>query len=78
MVVLRATEWPTRDYSIKTLAQYLGFNWRDTHPSGAASIEWFDKWVESGNPHVKRRILDYNEMTAGRRGYCWTVSGGLE
>lgn len=34
-VVLKATEWPTRDFSIKTLAKYLGFEWRDTHPSGA-------------------------------------------
>ena len=27
---LKATEWPTRDFSIKTLAKYLGFNWRIT------------------------------------------------
>ncbi len=60
-VVLKATEWPTRDYSIKTLAKYLGFGWRDTHPSGAASIEWFDRWIKTGDPEVKRRILDYNE-----------------
>jgi predicted RecB family nuclease len=33
-VVMKATEWPTRDYSIKTLAKYLGFEWRDAHPSG--------------------------------------------
>lgn len=31
----KATEWPTRDYSIKTLARHLGFAWRDAHPSGA-------------------------------------------
>lgn len=37
------SEWPTKDFSIKTLAKFLGFNWRDTHPSGAASIEWFDR-----------------------------------
>ncbi len=60
-VVLKATEWPTRDYSIKTLAKYLGFIWRDTHPSGAASIEWFHRWVESGDLEIKQRILDYNE-----------------
>jgi len=28
-VVKKVTEWPTRDYSIKTLAKFLGFNWRD-------------------------------------------------
>lgn len=60
-VVLKATEWPTRDYSIKSLAKYLGFIWRDTHPSGAASIEWFHRWVESGDLTIKQRILDYNE-----------------
>jgi predicted RecB family nuclease len=60
-VVFRATEWPTRDHSIKTLAKYLGFGWRDTHPSGAASIEWFDRWCRTGDSLVRRRILDYNE-----------------
>ncbi len=60
-VVRKATEWPTRDHSIKTLAKFLGFQWRDTHPSGTASIEWFDRWVRTGDPAVKQRILDYNE-----------------
>jgi predicted RecB family nuclease len=60
-VVRKYSEWPTRDHSIKTLAKYLGFAWRDTHPSGAASIEWFDKWVQSGDLAVKQRILAYNE-----------------
>ena len=31
-VVVKATEWPTRDHSLKTLAKHLGFAWRDTHP----------------------------------------------
>ncbi|HEY0027420.1 MAG TPA: TM0106 family RecB-like putative nuclease [Allosphingosinicella sp.] len=60
-VVTRATEWPTRNHSIKTLAKYLGFAWRDTDPSGAASIEWYHRWVESGDRAIKQRILDYNE-----------------
>ncbi|RYF94549.1 MAG: TM0106 family RecB-like putative nuclease [Caulobacteraceae bacterium] len=60
-VVTKATEWPTNDQSIKTLAKYLGFSWRDTNPSGAASIEWFDQWVRTRDPAVRARILDYNE-----------------
>jgi len=60
-VVLKATEWPTRDYSIKTLAKYLGFSWRDKHPSGAASIEWFNRYITNKNPDIRQRILDYNE-----------------
>jgi predicted RecB family nuclease len=60
-VVTKATEWPTRDHSLKTLAKYLGFTWRDTHPSGAASIEWYDEWVRGRTDDQKQRILDYNE-----------------
>jgi predicted RecB family nuclease len=43
------------------LAQHLGFQWRDTNPSGAASIEWYNRWVETCDPAIKQRILDYNE-----------------
>ena len=60
-VVRPKTEWPTRDYSIKTLASFLGFKWRDSNPSGAASIEWYHRWVESKDPEIRQRILDYNE-----------------
>jgi predicted RecB family nuclease len=60
-VVKKTTEWPTWDFSIKTLAKRLGFAWRDTHPSGAASIEWFHRWVETGDTAIRQRILDYNE-----------------
>ena len=59
-VVSRNTEWPTRDYSLKTLASFLGFEWRDQHPSGAASIEWYERFIE-GDPNARERILAYNE-----------------
>jgi predicted RecB family nuclease len=60
-VVKKKTEWPTNDYSIKTLASYLGFYWRDESPSGAESIEWYHRWVETGDVNIKKRILKYNE-----------------
>jgi predicted RecB family nuclease len=60
-VVKKATEWPLYDQSIKTIAQYLDFQWRDASPSGAASIEWYNRWIETGDPAIKQRILDYNE-----------------
>jgi len=60
-VVKSKTEWPTNDYSIKTLATYLGFKWRDKEPSGAASIEWYHRWVETGDAAILQRIIDYNE-----------------
>jgi len=53
--------WPTTSLSLKPLAAFLGFTWRDSDPSGAGSIEWFHRWVETGDPSIRQRILDYNE-----------------
>ena len=53
--------WPTNSLSIKSLASFLGFQWRDTDPSGAASVQWFHEWIEHGDPKVWQRILEYNE-----------------
>jgi uncharacterized protein len=60
-VIKKATEWPLYSQSIKAIAKYLGFQWRDATPSGAASIEWYNRWIETGDPAIKQRILDYNE-----------------
>ena len=60
-MVKPVSEWPTLDFSIKTLAKFCGFSWRDPDPSGASSIEWFDQWVRTGDPGLKQRLLNYNE-----------------
>ena len=60
-VVRKSTEWPTHDYSLKTLARYLGFDWQDTDPSGASSIEWFRRWTETRDEAIRQRILTYNK-----------------
>ena len=60
-VVQTLTEWPTKDHTIKTIARYLGFDWRETHPSGFASIEWYDRHITLGDIEAKTRILEYNE-----------------
>lgn len=60
-VVTKNSVWPTKDHSIKSLAQYLGFSWRDSDPSGAASVEWFQRFLEEKDPEIKKRILEYNE-----------------
>ena len=60
-IIRGKTEWSTYNHSIKTLAQHLGFSWRDKNPSGAASIQWFNEWCKEKDPHKLQRILDYNE-----------------
>ena len=57
----KSTEWRTHSYGLKTLAQHLGFEWRDSSLSGAASIEWFHQWTETGDEEIRLRILEYNE-----------------
>ena len=68
-IVKRHTEWPCNNLSIKTLAVYCGFKWRDESPSGAASIEWYRRWIETGDPAIKARISEYNEDDRLATGY---------
>jgi predicted RecB family nuclease len=60
-VVRTGSEWPVHDFSIKSLAKYCGFAWRDVDPSGASSIEWFDRWARTRDPRFRQRLLAYNE-----------------
>lgn len=60
-IVFKQTDWPLPSYSIKELAVYLGFKWRDETPSGALSIQWFNDYLESRDEKILTRILEYNE-----------------
>lgn len=60
-VVLKYTDWPLSSYSLKALAVYLGFKWRDETPSGALSIQWFNDYIDNRGEDVLKRILEYNE-----------------
>jgi len=58
---MKKTDWPLGSYSIKALAQYLGFRWRDESPSGALSILWFNEYISKQDPAMLERIRQYNE-----------------
>jgi len=60
-VVLKKTDWPVSSYSLKDLATYIGFTWRDTSPSGALSIQWYNEYLKTGDDAILKRILEYNE-----------------
>ncbi len=59
--ILKNTDWPLYSYSLKEIAQYLGFNWRDKTPSGALSIQWFNAYLEDKDPAKLQRLIEYNE-----------------
>lgn len=76
-VIRPFTDWPTRDYSIKSIAKWCGFGWRDTDPSGASSIEWYDRWARTGDPSLRQRLLDYNEDDCRAMRVVWDHLAGL-
>jgi len=55
------TDWPLSSYSLKEIATYLGFKWRDETPSGALSIQWYNEYCETKDKSILKRILEYNE-----------------
>lgn len=60
-VVSKNTDWPLESYSLKAIAVYLGFSWRDKTPSGALSIQWFNDYIRTKDENILNRILLYNE-----------------
>jgi len=60
-IVLKQTDWPVGSYSLKGLAQYLGFSWQEETPSGALSIQWFNEYIKTKNAKILERILLYNK-----------------
>ena len=60
-VIYPYTDWPLGSYSVKDIAQYLGFKWRDETPSGALSIQWYNEYLKDKDPDKLKRILEYNE-----------------
>lgn len=60
-IILPHTDWPVWSYSLKTLATYAGFSWRDATPSGALSIQWYNDYLQTRDPAILQRIIEYNE-----------------
>lgn len=60
-IILKNSDWPLYSYSLKEIAQYLQFAWRDKTPSGALSIQWFNEYLRDRDPAKLQRIIEYNE-----------------
>ncbi len=52
---------PLYFYTLKDVARFFGFSWRDPHAGGAESVVWYDEFLRTGNNAVMQRILEYNE-----------------
>lgn len=57
--------FPVRSNSLKELARTVGWSWRSPGATGLQSLAWRHQWEESGDPEVKRQLIQYNEDDCG-------------
>lgn len=60
-LVRPAVIFPISFYSLKDIANYIGFSWRSEDASGANSVIWFEEWLKKKSPKLLRKIIEYNE-----------------
>jgi len=60
-LVSKYSDWPGFSYGLKQIAKQIGFKWRDEDPSGANSIAWYNKYLQTQDEAILKRILEYNE-----------------
>ncbi|WP_036484734.1 TM0106 family RecB-like putative nuclease [Myxosarcina sp. GI1] len=59
--IMNSVVFPVESYSLKSLANWIGFDWRDTEASGDISVCWYDSWLATGDRAWLELILRYNE-----------------
>lgn len=59
--VTNAVIFPVESYSLKALANWMGFYWRETTGSGDQSVCWYDQWLNTQDRDLLNLILSYNE-----------------
>ena len=59
--VTRSVVFPVESYSLKALANWIGFYWREHQGSGDQSVCWYDQWLNTQDRALLELILSYNE-----------------
>ncbi len=73
--VIKTATLPTESYALKSIARWVGFDWRDEDANGAQSIFWYDQWTTKGDRDFISKILRYNEDDCHA---TWQVKAWLE
>lgn len=53
--------FPLYFYGLKYICKFLGFRWTGELQSGGESIDWYERWCETGDRHVLDQIIQYNQ-----------------
>jgi uncharacterized protein len=59
--VVTSVTLPVESYSLKSLANWLGFQWRDGGIGGDQCVCWYDQWLKTGDRTLLQAIVRYNE-----------------
>ncbi|MGB8698942.1 MAG: TM0106 family RecB-like putative nuclease [Thermosynechococcaceae cyanobacterium] len=59
--VTRTVSLPIESYTLKLIASWVGFEWRNTAANGAQAICWYSQWLETGDVQFLDDIVRYNE-----------------
>ncbi len=59
--VTKTVSLPIESYTLKLIARWVGFQWRNSEANGAQSIYWYSQWLETCDRTFLDTILHYNE-----------------
>jgi uncharacterized protein len=59
--VMNTATLPVESYSLKHLARWIGFEWRDAGITGSQCVCLYNQWLETSDRSVLDVILRYNE-----------------
>lgn len=65
-IVKRDMIWPTKDYTVKSVAKYVRHAWSGEGANGALSLVWYEEAVSHPDPEVRKarqeELLVYNRQ----------------
>ena len=59
--VMNTATLPVESYSLKHLARWIGFEWRDSGVTGSQCVCLYNHWLETGDRTALDAIVRYNE-----------------
>ncbi|HIK28903.1 MAG: TM0106 family RecB-like putative nuclease [Oscillatoriaceae bacterium SKW80] len=60
-LVTRSVVMPVESYALKSLARWMGFEWRNFNADGAQCVIWYERWLATSDRSFLELILRYNE-----------------
>ena len=52
---------PIKNYSLKTVANWIGFKWQGKNVSGSKALFWWIQYNETLNESFLQKIIEYNK-----------------